>query len=114
MRNIEDMMLIAEKNQIDEVRRAFPGLEDMTYLNVATHGLTPQPVLDRYLDMISQTAHYGHARYSADDVPAYTRARGAVAGILDIPTSWLALSRNATDGINYIIGSLAWQPGDEV
>jgi selenocysteine lyase/cysteine desulfurase len=26
----------------------------------------------------------------------------------------VAFSRNATDGINYVFGSLAWQPGDEV
>ncbi len=107
-------MLIAESNRIAEVRRAFPGLDKMTYLNVATHGLTPQPVLDRYLEMISLTAHYGHQRYLAQDVPAYQRAREVVAGILDVPPAWVAFGRNATDGINYVFGSLAWQPGDEV
>src|SRR5690348_8628627 len=107
-------MLITERNDIAEVRRAFPGLTDMTYLNVATHGLTPQPVLDRYLEMISLTAHYGHQRYDAEDVPEYQQARAAVAGILDVPPSWVAFGRNATDGINYVFGSLAWQPGDEV
>jgi hypothetical protein len=44
------------------VRRAFPTLGELTYLNVATHGLTPQPVLDRYLELISRTAHYGDAQ----------------------------------------------------
>jgi cysteine desulfurase/selenocysteine lyase len=107
-------MLTREKTTIDEVRRAFPSLQEMTYLNVATHGLTPQPVLDRYLELISLTAHYGHFRYESEDVPAYTRAREAVAGILNVPTHWLAFGRNATDGINYIFGSLAWEPCDEV
>src|SRR5579871_571480 len=107
-------MITTEINRLAEVRKAFPGLADMTYLNVATHGLTPQPVLDRYLEMITLTARYGHLRYSSDDVPAYQRARLAVARILDVPPSWIAFSRNATDGINYIFGSLTWQPDDEV
>jgi selenocysteine lyase/cysteine desulfurase len=103
-----------ERDRIAQARRAFPTLDEMTYLNVATHGLTPQPVLDRYLELISLTAHYGHLRYVAEDVPAYQRARTAVAGILDVPATWLAFGRNATDGINYVLGSLQWQPGDEV
>ncbi len=107
-------MLTAEINRIGEIRKAFPSLGEMTYLNVATHGLTPQPVLDRYLEMITLTARYGHLRYTSDDVPGYHRARLAVARILDVPPSWIAFSRNATDGINYVLGSLTWQPDDEV
>ncbi|MDQ2830137.1 MAG: hypothetical protein M3Y74_13960, partial [Chloroflexota bacterium] len=107
------MLNTEERDRIAEVRRAFPTLDEMTYLNVATHGLTPQPVLDRYLEMISLTAHYGHLRYLAEDVPAYTRAREAVAALLDVPPSWLAFGRNATDGMNYVLGGLEWQPGDE-
>ena len=106
-------MLTKEKTTVTEVRRAFPSLAEMTYLNVATHGLTPQPVLERYLEMITRTARYGHAIYNEQDVPAFTRARVAVAGILGVPPHWLAFNRNATDGINYVIGSLAWQPADE-
>jgi selenocysteine lyase/cysteine desulfurase len=86
----------------------------MTYLNVATHGLTPQPVLDRYIEMVRLTAQYGHQRYESDDLPLYAKAQAAVAGILGVPVSWLAFSRNATDGINYVFGSLAWEPTDEV
>jgi len=107
-------MLVTENSRIAEVRRAFPSLGEMTYLNTATHGLAPQPVLDRYLEIVSRTAHYGHMIYDNGDVPAYGRARVAVASILGVPPSWLAFSRNATDGINYVLGSLAWQPGDEV
>lgn len=108
------MLNTEERDRIAEVRRAFPTLDEMTYLNVATHGLMPQPVLDRYLELISLTAHYGHLRYLAEDVPAYTRARESVAALLDVPPSWLAFGRNATDGMNYVLGSLEWQPGDEV
>ncbi|MDB5057799.1 MAG: Cysteine desulfurase [Chloroflexi bacterium] len=107
-------MLTTERNRIVEVRRAFPSLDEMTYLNVATHGLTPQPILDRYLELISLTARYGHMRYDDQDVPAYQRARSAVAGILDVPPTWVAFGRNATDGINQVLAGLAWQPGDEV
>ena len=38
-------MLSTERTRIAAVRRAFPTLDEMTYLNVATHGLTPRPVL---------------------------------------------------------------------
>jgi selenocysteine lyase/cysteine desulfurase len=107
-------MRSTQRDRIAQARRAFPTLDEMTYLNVATHGLTPQPVLDRYLEMISLTAQYGHLRYRDEDVPAYERARAAVAGILDVPATWLAFGRNATDGLNYVLGSLAWEPGDEV
>src|SRR2546421_5200348 len=107
------MLVTDERNRVAEVRRAFPGLDEMTYLNVATYGLTPQPVLDRYLEMISLTARYGQLRMT-EDLSAYHAARSAVAGLLDVPPSWLAFSRNATDGMNYVLGSLQWQPGDEV
>jgi selenocysteine lyase/cysteine desulfurase len=107
-------MLSTQRNRVAEVRGAFPGLAEMTYLNTATYGLTPQPILERYLAMITRTARYGLLTHSTDDAPAYARARAAVAGILDVPPSWLAFSRNATDGINYVFGSLTWQPGDEV
>src|SRR5579883_3625994 len=86
----------------------------MTYLNVATCGLTPQPVLDRYVELLSRPARYGHLCYNDQDVPAYQRARSSVAGILDVPPSWVAFGRNATDGINHVFASLSWQPGDEV
>ncbi len=108
------MMPMVERDRVAEVRRAFPTLDEMTYLNVATHGLTPRPVLDRYLELISLTARYGHLRYDGEDLSAYRRARVVVAGILGVPTSWLAFTRNATDGMNDILGSLAWLPGDEV
>ncbi len=108
------MMPTAEGDRVAEARRAFPTLGEMTYLNVATHGLTPQPVLDRYLELISLTARYGHLRYDGEDLSAYRRARAVVAGILGVPTSWLAFTRNATDGMNDILSSLTWQPGDEV
>src|SRR5579871_2071946 len=107
-------MLTAETTRIAEVRRAFPGLGSMIYLNEATHGLTPQPVLDRYLELVSLTAHYGHQRYEAEDVPLYARARPAVASLLNVPPHWIAFNRNATDGINYVFGSLTWELGDEV
>jgi len=107
-------MLSTKTDRAAEARRAFPGLEEMTYLNVATYGLTPQPVLDQYLEMVSLTARYGHTRYVSEDIPAYQRGRAAVARLLDVPPSWLAFGRNATDGINYVLGSLTWLPGDEV
>ncbi len=108
------MLGTEERDLVATARRAFPGLDAMTYLNTATHGLTPQPVLDRYVEMVSLTARYGHARYETEDLPAYRRARSAVARILDVPPAWVAFGRNATDGINAVFGSLAWQPGDEV
>ena len=69
-----------QQDRIAEVRRAFPSLGEMTYLNVATHGLTPQPVLDRYLEMISLTAHYGHMVLQRRGRAGLRRARVAVAG----------------------------------
>jgi selenocysteine lyase/cysteine desulfurase len=52
--------------------------------------------------------------YKEEEVPTLRRARTAIAGILNVPPSWVAFGRNATDGINYAFGSLTWQPSDEV
>ena len=106
------MLSTEDRDLVAVARRAFPGLNDMTYLNTATHGLTPETVLDRYLEMVRLTARYGHLCYETEDVPAYQRARSAVARILDVPPAWVAFGRNATDGINAVFGGLAWQPGD--
>ena len=107
-------MLVTENTPQSVVRRSFPTLDEMTYLNVATHGLTAMPVLERYKELVTRASTYGHKAYEEEEVPAYRAAREAVAGILGVPTTWVAFSRNATDSINYVFGSLAWQPGDEV
>lgn len=95
-------------------RAAFAGVDEMTYLNVGTYGLTPRPVLDRYLEAIERSARYGFLLHYDEALPAVRRARQAAATLLDVPAAWLAFNKNATDGVNQIISSLDWRPDDEV
>ena len=97
-----------------KARAAFHGLDEMTYLNVGTYGLTPQPVLERYQETIERAARYGFLLHYDEALPAVRRAREAVAELLDVPAAWVAFDQNATDGVNQVFSSLDWQPDDEV
>jgi selenocysteine lyase/cysteine desulfurase len=95
------------------IRRAFPVLDEIIYLNTATMGIMPGPVADRYLALLRDFELHGlgaeaEARRWADD------ARNRLAAFLSVTSDEIALTGNATDGIAMVAAAISWQPGDEV
>lgn len=95
------------------VRAALPALRDVTYLNVGTEGIMAEPVLREHLRAIAW--HETHGHYGQAEVREMMEsARTRLARLLDVAPDELALTSNATDGVNLVAFGQAWRPGDEV
>jgi selenocysteine lyase/cysteine desulfurase len=95
------------------VRADFPSLAGLTYLNLGTHGLMPEPALVRYLEATARYEREGHFAH-ADLEAEKEQARSRLAALVGAPPETIALTGNANDGINLVAASIAWRPGDEV
>lgn len=95
------------------VRADFPALADLTYLNLGTEGLMPEPALARYQAAVARYEREGYfAHYDLE--AERERARERLAALINAPPSTIALTGNANDGINLVVAGLEWRPGDEV
>lgn len=94
-------------------RAALPILREVTYLNTGTVGIMAEPVLSRHLEAQAEYERGGHlAQARAQE--GYERARGALARLLNAEPDEIALTRNATDGIDLVAAGLRFGPDDEV
>ena len=95
------------------VRAAYPVLDEVTYLNVGTYGLMPQPALAEYQSLLAEAEQRGgFSSGRAQRQAESTRAR--LAALVGAEADEIAFTRNATDGINLVLAGLRWRPGDEV
>jgi cysteine desulfurase / selenocysteine lyase len=88
----------------------FPGAVGCSYLNTAAEGLTPGGLagaLARYA--ADKEVGYGGRE---DMLAAEARCRSAVARLLAVEEESVALVPSASRGINAIIATVAWLPGD--
>ncbi len=95
------------------IRQAFPALAELTYLNVGTYGLMPEPALAELMQAVTAFERYGVA--SPIDLDGkMNETRAAVARLLGADPGEIAFTRNATDGVNLVLAGIDWRPGDEV
>ncbi len=95
--------------------RAHWGLDpDVTFLNNGSFGATPRVVLDAvrqtHLEMEAEPVRF-HARELPGRIAA---ARTAVASFVGADEAGLAFVQNATTGVNAVLRSFPWQPGDAI
>ncbi len=95
------------------VRADFPALADLTYLNLGTHGLMPEPALQRYLSAVARYEREGYVAHY-DLLETRERVRARLAALIGAPPTALVLTGNASDGINLVAAGIAWHPDDEV
>ncbi len=94
---------------LDRLRSALPILSDVTYLNTGTVGIMPVPVLEIHLAAITNYEVGGHvAQPEAQE--GYEKARVALAKLMGATPGSLALTRNATDGVNLVAAGLKLDP----
>ncbi len=88
--------------------------EDIVYLNHGSYGAAPRRVLaaqQRWRDALEREP----ARFMRDELPAaLAAARRAVAGYLCADPDNLAFVENATAGVNAVVASCDFGPGDEL
>jgi len=95
------------------VRLAFPVLKDVTYLNVGTYGIMPEPALAGFQAIQVEFERRGVASDGAFGRQT-EETRRRIATLVGGQAEEIAFTRNATDGINLALAGIDWQPGDEV
>ena len=99
-----------------EFRETIPALESGTYLNWGAGGPSPRRVVDAAeatLEAHEYEAPTGEGMYPAA-FDAYEESRAAIADLLGVETSAVALTESTTDGINRVAGALEWSDDDVV
>jgi len=98
---------------LDAVRRELPVLQEVTYLNTGTIGIMAEPVLARHLAAQAAYERAGHTGEAAAR-QGYERARAALSALIGARPDEVALTRNATDGVDLVAAGLPLSPDDEV
>lgn len=98
------------------LRAEIPALSNGTvYLNTGASGPSPERVLTAAHDAQRAhevTGHRGNPYEYAWD--AYDASREAVAGLLDVEPSTVALTHSTADGISRVVNAVSWSSGDVV
>jgi selenocysteine lyase/cysteine desulfurase len=94
-------------------RAQLPATREVAYLNFGTEGIVAEPVLQGYLEVLARFERFGYwERNHLAGEPAACRER--VAGLVGAAVDEVAITRNGTDGVSMILGSLPWREGDEL
>lgn len=95
------------------VRGEFLLDKDWTYLNNGTLGPTPKPVyytlMEKYHDLAQDPG-----QPNADQSAAATEVRRKAAAFMGADEDEIALVRNTTEGMNFMLGGLDLKAGDEI
>ncbi len=97
---------------ISAVRSLFPGAARNVYMNVSVRGLLStrvKAVVDRYLEEHS-TGEWDKQELLA----TVERTRQRFATLINASPDEIAITKNASDGLNMIAASLPWKSGDNL
>ena len=87
---------------------------DLTFLNHGSFGACPTEVLNHQSELRTRMESQPVQFFLRDLYDLIEEARIPVAGFLDADPADLAFVRNATEGVNGILRSLSFKPGDEI
>jgi L-cysteine/cystine lyase len=102
--------------KVAAIRAALPAVQAAVYLNTGTCGPLPRRSFEAFLAQATVELEHGRIR------PAHYvqlqqekhRVRAALATLLGCASEEIALTHNATEGLNIALMGLNWEPGDEV
>jgi cysteine desulfurase / selenocysteine lyase len=104
---------------VQEIRKDFPILKDVIYLDSASTSLTPEPVLQAVLDYYhSYKANVGRGVYRTAQLAdqryreAHRKAAQFIGGAG--PEGTTVFTRNTTESINIVASGLKWEKGDRI
>jgi L-cysteine/cystine lyase len=101
---------------VDELRREFPVLEHVAYLNAGTNGPVPARAADAArasLDVQVEQGRSGKALFEGM-IERIEELRRRAAAMLGCEGGEVALTGSTTDGVNAVLTALGLQAGDEV
>jgi len=97
----------------EEFRRLMPVTERLVYLNHAGTGPLPAPTVKALEEFCRRQSETGEVPY-AEAEEVVEEARRRVAALLHLTPAHIAFTKNTSAGVQTAIGSLEWQPGDNV
>ncbi len=87
---------------------------DLTFLNHGSFGACPTAVLRHQSELRARMESQPVQFFLRDLYALIEEARQPVADFLDVSSADLAFVRNATEGVNGVLRSLSFKPGDEI
>lgn len=100
---------------IEAIRREFPILERVVYLNTGTAGVLPASVAEKLWESIAAFEMNGESPTGWGEAAGrMEEARARLAAFLGADAGEIALTRNATDGVNLVVEGIPWKEGDEI
>ena len=102
---------------VEEIRKDFPILSDVIYLDNAATSFSPEPVVEamvefehRYRANVGRGVH----RYTRIATQRYWHAHEKVATLINGTDGTTVFTKNTTEAINMVARGLSWNPGDRV
>ena len=93
-------------------RSHFPGVNDGVFMSVAQRGLMPVQVQDAIAQHVAKRTGVGWSKEESFKLVEQTRI--AFAELVNAHPNDIAFTKNVSDGLNAIAGSIRWAPGDNV
>jgi len=87
---------------------------EITFLNHGSFGACPVPILEEQAGWRRQLEREPLAFFLRQYEQALDDARAALANLVHAPAEDIAFVTNATSGVNAVVRSLRFQPGDEI
>jgi len=85
-----------------------------TFLNHGSFGATPKPIMEERLRLLQHVESQPVRFYSREIDTHFDRARDALSSFLNADPEGLVFVPNATTGVNTVLKSLEFEPGDEI
>lgn len=101
---------------VARLRGQIPVCQAMFYMNTGWSGPSPVPVVDAIKSRLDYEMNAGPTTPEVHQqaIEIQTKAREAVAGLLNAAPDEVCLTRNTTEGLNLVMNGLKWHPGDEI
>jgi cysteine desulfurase/selenocysteine lyase len=101
----------------DEIRKDFPILGDIIYLDNAATSFSPEPVVEALIEFEHRyRANVGRGVHRLTRIASqrYWHAHEKVARFIGGEAGVTVFTKNATESINMVAQGLSWKPGDRV
>ncbi len=100
----------------EEIRAAFPVLEQYAYLNAGTNGPLPRVAAEAMIaeQLVDVAQGRGGEPYFSRALGMRDEVRAKLAALLGVEPTQVALTRSTTDGCNIVLAGLELGPDDEV
>lgn len=100
-----------------DIRADFPILADVVYLDSAATSLSPEPVVQSYVEFehfYRSNVGRGIHRLAQIATQRYWHAHKKVAEFIGATAGEVVFTKNTTEGINFVARAIGWKPGDRI